>query len=457
MPGGGGGFVDSLILQTPKPSHDDNTDNVNNNSKQETEDMRIMLIIVGCLLFLTMHYLHLGLNIARIRRQWGLGGPRRRTLSSSQPPEPTPNKEQHDTTKHEFWTDWAWHCVVSLILWLLLQFITVTTMSTSIANDKGANDSNRNNNNNTLQLTLLTATLCAWRPLHAATTQFWPDAVRRVTGRTVGIGGGGGPLGRHWSKAVDIVVGAGLYYGWWWIWPSPTTRLGIMSSSSSSTEEGDGSIPSPFRLGKVWDVTLWGMVAVLVIGVNAVLQLWTWWKIQQQQRQQSSRVDKKNDDIIAHEGVAHMVQDSQGRALSLNEHGYYAAMALANAICEEVSSRGLWRWAFRQYLVLMLQQQQQPQASISSFSYHDLVSNIEQSLAFGLWHYYGIPSGWTGVVLTTVYGFLMGALSEYANHGLALPIVAHTVADYYIFAIVARQQPPPPPPPKAQRQNKKQQ
>ena len=66
-------------------------------------------------------------------------------------------------------------------------------------------------------------------------------------------------------------------------------------------------------------------------------------------------------------------------------------------------------------------------------------ANLSQALVFGLWHYHGIPSGWTGVGLTFVYGYIMGLLYQYGD-GLFLPIVAHTIADYYIFTIIARNQ-----------------
>jgi hypothetical protein len=69
----------------------------------------------------------------------------------------------------------------------------------------------------------------------------------------------------------------------------------------------------------------------------------------------------------------------------------------------------------------------------------NVFSNIFQAGVFGIWHYYGIPSGAVGVGLTFVYGLLMGGLSDY-NDGLGLAIVAHSVADYYIFAAIARRQ-----------------
>jgi len=194
---------------------------------------------------------------------------------------------------------------------------------------------------------------------------------------------------------VDIIVGYALY-------------LLVDSGSLSLT------VPSPVRIGRIWDVTLWICVAVMAVGVNVALYLW-------------SRFCRSNREKVDHKGVAEMVETAQGRDLTASEHAYYTFMALANAICEEISSRGLWRWYYRHIFW-------QEDSSSSPWA-----SNMAQALVFGLWHYYGIPSGWTGVFLTTIYGLLLGYLADYADDGLFLPTVAHTIADYYIFAIVARQ------------------
>ena len=61
------------------------------------------------------------------------------------------------------------------------------------------------------------------------------------------------------------------------------------------------------------------------------------------------------------------------------------------------------------------------------------------SASFGAAHWHGIPSGPLGVGLTFVYGLLMGLLHEWCG-GLLLPVAAHTLADYYIFAVIARKQ-----------------
>jgi len=94
------------------------------------------------------------------------------------------------------------------------------------------------------------------------------------------------------------------------------------------------TVPSPVRIGRIWDVTLWICVAVMAVGVNVALYLW-------------SRFCRSNREKVDHKGVAEMVETAQGRDLTASEHAYYTFMALANAICEEISSRGLWRWYYR--------------------------------------------------------------------------------------------------------------
>ena len=123
-----------------------------------------------------------------------------------------------------------------------------------------------------------------------------------------------------------------------------------------------------------------------------------------------------NNHIYTHEGVHAWVDDSVGRSLSHREHVALLGLACINALCEEISSRGVWKSEFLRYTN---------------------TANVLQAAAFGWWHYHGIPSGWTGVALTFVYGLLMGWLQDYYG-GLLVPIMAHTIADYFIFAVIAR-------------------
>jgi hypothetical protein len=126
-----------------------------------------------------------------------------------------------------------------------------------------------------------------------------------------------------------------------------------------------------------------------------------------------------------HKGVNQMVQSSLHRTLTLSEHVQYGLLALINAACEEITSRWFWWMEFAAYY-----------GGVDTFYY---IPNLAQAMIFGIWHYHGIPSGLTGVLLTFVYGWIMGVLKETVGHGgLCLPILAHTVADYYIFTTVAR-------------------
>jgi len=150
---------------------------------------------------------------------------------------------------------------------------------------------------------------------------------------------------------------------------------------------------------------LWlGVILVLVLSAATSIVLHVWSSHQQH----------------SHQGVRDMVHDSVGRSLTTTEHTHLLLLAIINAICEEVVSRGFWESEYANYTSLQN-------------------ANLLQATMFGLWHYDGIPSGKTGVGLTFVYGIIMGLLQDYFG-GLLLPILAHSLADYFIFAVVARQQ-----------------
>ncbi len=58
-----------------------------------------------------------------------------------------------------------------------------------------------------------------------------------------------------------------------------------------------------------------------------------------------------------------------------------------------------------------------------------------QALTFGLIHYRGFPRGWSGVVLATTFGLMVGALRQRAG-GLLAPWLAHVAADVVIAIIL---------------------
>jgi membrane protease YdiL (CAAX protease family) len=193
-----------------------------------------------------------------------------------------------------------------------------------------------------------------------------------------------GPLGPHYAKVCEV-VGASL------LWK---IQQAIIYDTDDSA--------FPIVLIGTNDSNVWlGVAVVLVLSVATcvVMEIWSRFRTH------------------SHKGVQSMVDTSVGRTLSLKEHLHLLSLAAINATCEETSSRGFWKHEYQKYTKN---------------------ANMLQALVFGLWHYHGIPSGWTGVGLTFVYGYIMGLLQDYFG-GLVLPIFAHTLADYYIFSVIARQ------------------
>eukprot|EP00960_Hanusia_phi_P045781 757435-Hanusia_phi.AAC.1 len=94
-------------------------------------------------------------------------------------------------------------------------------------------------------------------------------------------------------------------------------------------------------------------------------------------------------------------------------------LGFMNAICEEGLSRGLFAYELRV-------------AGMSSVQ-----ADLIQSLFFGVAHFHGTPSGFTGVFLTFGFGIIMSAL-KYQGGGLLLPILVHGLADVFIFLVVSR-------------------
>ena len=205
----------------------------------------------------------------------------------------------------------------------------------------------------------------------------------------------GGPLGRNCSKVVAVVS-------------SSFFALYVLKKEPSWMEF--------CKIGPMWPS--WWMpclVVVFSLMVNLVLWLWSSW-------QNNSKGD--------HVGVHRMVHGTLDRQLLLVEHGMLVAWATINAICEEVTSRGFNRWEY--YLIW---REMHPSFVNDRVGWD--TSNLWQALYFGLAHFNGVPSGWTGVGLTLTYGWLMGLLQD-AGGGLLYPILTHAVADYWIFSQIAR-------------------
>ncbi|GKY92563.1 hypothetical protein MPSEU_000226500 [Mayamaea pseudoterrestris] len=197
-----------------------------------------------------------------------------------------------------------------------------------------------------------------------------------------------GPLGKGYAKLCSVAAALFLW--------TLANRFDLITSGPDH----------PLSLGS-WppNPKLLIIVVILSTQVNYVLSLW------------SRLFESKTQ---SHIGVMQQSSSLPKVKLGWKLQGRLLCMAIINAMCEEGECRGFWR---SEYM-------------LAGLSRRD--SNVAQAVFFGLWHYNGIPSGAIGMFLTFVYGLLMGYLQD-ASQGLGLPILAHTIADFYIFAHVSRQ------------------
>ena len=63
------------------------------------------------------------------------------------------------------------------------------------------------------------------------------------------------------------------------------------------------------------------------------------------------------------------------------------------------------------------------------------LSVILQAAVFGAAHFRGVPEGWVGVGMATVYGLMLGGIRR-RTRGLLAPFIAHVFADIAVFCIV---------------------
>jgi membrane protease YdiL (CAAX protease family) len=213
----------------------------------------------------------------------------------------------------------------------------------------------------------------------------------------------GGPLGRGCSKAIELLVAGLLWY----------CLRGSLPESVATTFNLTENVRIALSLPLPRVVAVTVGICVLSAAANGVLHLWS----------QYARSSGN------HTGLHMLLRPTLQRDLSAREHCELAFLAILNATCEECSSRGFWR------------RELEHTAGLSAQS-----SNICQAIMFGAWHYFGVPSGWTGVALTSVYGWIMGTAADYSKElGLTIPILMHSIADYYIFAVLARRKQSPQP------------
>ena len=94
-------------------------------------------------------------------------------------------------------------------------------------------------------------------------------------------------------------------------------------------------------------------------------------------------------------------------------------MAVVNGVAEEATFRSLFL----------------PRLEQSGLG--EVQANLFQALSFGIFHWHGTPSGPTGVTLAFIYGSVMGWLVQ-SRGGILTPVIAHSSADYFIFAVLVR-------------------
>lgn len=92
--------------------------------------------------------------------------------------------------------------------------------------------------------------------------------------------------------------------------------------------------------------------------------------------------------------------------------------AITNAICEEFIWRGIIFNALERTFL--------PGAGVLCV----------QALSFGVAHVHGFPRGASGIVLASIYGYIIGCVRQHAK-GLLAPIAAHIFADVVIYSILA--------------------
>ena len=259
---------------------------------------------------------------------------------------------------------------------------------------------------------LVCTILCQWPYVFSTATSATESWSRRI----VTMLHHGGPLGPGCSKLVETLTGIILY-----------------AALHEGTMPPIVIFGPDFVSNVLFNKVVWIVLVIICVGVNVVMNLW------------SKLLQTRGN----HNGVNDMVESTQNRDLSLKEKTCIFALALINATVEEITSRYFYMREFRNCFKIEFEQE---------FSSRDaqFYGNLMQALVFGIWHYNGIPSGMTGVILTFVYGIIMGYLYLYNGSSgsssddnnddnnidvpgaLFLPIVAHTIADYYIFAIIAR-------------------
>lgn len=206
------------------------------------------------------------------------------------------------------------------------------------------------------------------------------------------------PAEAHRRRSAIACVLIGALNGYWglsgryFIWPLQLLVPVVLTFAAWRVIRGDAK--GVLRPGRITSIT---MLWIAAIGIGSAIALIAWNTIAQ-------------PDLSALRSLL----PAWPAALLI---GSAALFSLANAILEEL----IWRGWIQNWLAVAL--------GIRP-------AIVLQAASFGLAHWAGLPSGWTGVMLASAYGLLLGALAN-KTKGLLAPFLAHVATDAAVFGILA--------------------
>ncbi len=196
------------------------------------------------------------------------------------------------------------------------------------------------------------------------------------------------------SAALRLIIGtdcillAVLAFGIW-IWPVPLALAPLVVWVTSMRFCALRPALAWLRMGKLTRNVQYLMLGTVAVSAGA-LTAWA---------------------FVVHPSVGPLLGALQKRPLPVVVIGIIG-FALLNAACEEAGYRGFFFSELR---------------NIAGFR----VALVVQTVAFGLIHVSGFPSGPAGVVLAGVYGFMLGVIRQRSD-GMAASYITHVFADMTI-------------------------
>lgn len=240
--------------------------------------------------------------------------------------------------------------------------------------------------------------LCAFVvavPLPALPGWAVPVAMMVLVGATAAVVRGGTPIARGAAAVLALVFGLALLArltGWTLLgsWPLPV--LFALAVAGLVQRRRGGGRPSWLARGTVGRVDVL-LLLVVVAGSGSALVLWSLWSDPQ---------------------MPPFAAALQGRPVLIALAGGLA-FSMVNAVAEEFLFRG----------VLL-------EGLLGGLRVGIAVGL--QAVVFGVAHWGGYPSGWSGLVLSASYGAVLGVL-RMRTQGMLAPWSAHVCADLTIAAI----------------------